>query len=86
MALSVAEQQEIQRLIDGATKEQRDEIRRTAVQDLRELSKYGTLGGGSTEDIDLNAELLTRLDATELGKGGFYRMRRRFQILNTYFK
>lgn len=86
--LSGAEQDEIQAKIDAASGAERDELRKMAVATLEELGRaaeYKLLSNAEIRFGEIHAELLTRLDATELGKGWMYRTKRRIQIIKTYF-
>ena len=84
MSVSIAEQDQIQALIDSSSREKRNELRKAANDALAEfkvLFGVRTLNRAERDALDVQAEILVRLDSTELGKGAFYRTRRRFQIL-----
>ncbi len=84
MSVSIAEQDQIQALIDSSSREKRNELRKAANDALAEFKVlFGVriLNRAERDGLDVQAEILVRLDSTELGKGAFYRTRRRFQIL-----
>ena len=89
MPLIAAEQTKIQARIDNASDEERESMRKntiTALEELRELSKVETLRGIEAQSAEINIEILTRLDATRLGKGRFYCMIRRSQVRRFYLQ
>jgi hypothetical protein len=79
MPLSKREQQQIQMKIDTATKEELSEMRTTALTTLMVNKNYRGGKRFSKEDEEA-VEILTRLEATEEGKGSWFRMKRRLQL------
>lgn len=77
----------MQTMIDSASAEERKQIRAEAEATLAALNVLMGQKYLSSEELhvgELAIEALTRLDATEFGKGWLYRAKRRVQLVQMY--
>ncbi len=89
MPTSPAEQRTIQTAIDCADRETRERMRAQADAACRSIGSTAStqvIKGRTQKEFEYSVEMLVRLEATELGKGAFYRMKRRFGLMRKYFR
>ena len=87
MALSNAEHQEVQQMIDSASAEDRRNLQADAeatLANVNALMGQGLLSKEASKAGDIAIEILTRLEATEQGKGWWFRAKRRVQLVQMY--
>lgn len=87
MPLSGREQQVIQIMIEGASFEERNEMKLEAEHTLRQIHMIMGRKSLSKEErmaADAAIETLVRLESTEQNKGAFFRAKRRFQLVVMY--
>jgi len=87
LATSSDKQQVIQALIDSATPNECQKLRSQAEEILGEIhARMGRklLSYDENKAAELAIETLTRLDATTLRKGAWYRAKRRVQLTQMY--
>ena len=85
--LSGREQQEVQQMIEAASAEERREMRGEAeaiLADVNEAMGRVILSKEQNKAGEISIEILTRLDATEQGKGTWFRAKRRIQLTQMY--
>ena len=83
MPFSGSEQQQIQMKVDAASKEERQEMCDSAEAVLLRINMLGYQKILSTKERKPAVEaieILTRVEATEKGKGALFRMKRRLQL------
>lgn len=85
--LSSQEQCQIQHIINVATAEQREELRlesQNTLINLNWLMGQKLLEKEEKKAGEIAIEMIVRLEATEKGKGFFFRTKRRVQVLCQY--
>lgn len=86
--MSGAEQDQIQSMVDRASREERQLLRLEAESELnqiRMLAGSKILSAAESKQGEIAIEMLTRLDTTENGKGFLYRTKRRMELTTMYF-
>ncbi|NTU50101.1 MAG: hypothetical protein HGA87_04310 [Desulfobulbaceae bacterium] len=87
MPMSVQEQQQIQMMIDAASKEERREMCENAEATLSQINMImgqKVLSKEESKATDVAIEILMRVEATEKGKGWWFRAKRRVQLTQMY--
>lgn len=87
MSLSGNEQQQIQKRIEAATIEERKEMCANAESTLSQINVLMGQKILSKEEFKVGEEaieILMRVEATEKGKGLWFRMKRRLQLTQMY--
>ena len=87
MSLSTRNQQQVQQMIEAASAQGRREMRAEAEATLAQVNVLMGQGILSKEDIkaaEIAIEILMRLEATEQGKGWWFRSKRRIQLTQMY--
>ena len=87
MPLSATDQQQVQDLIDAASPEQRREMKSEAEATLGQVNTLmgqKLLSRDENKAMEIAVEMLVRIDATEKGKGWFFRSKRRLQLVQMY--
>jgi len=85
--LSISEQYDIQYLIKNTCDQERNQMRQEAELTLLRIGKSWNTRALSSDELkaaELATEILARIDASEQGKGWFYRAKRRFEIKKMY--
>jgi len=86
--MSGAEQDQIQSMVDTASREERQLLRLEAESELnqiRMLAGSKILSAAESKQGEIAIEMLTRLDTTENSKGFLYRTKRRMELTAMYF-
>jgi hypothetical protein len=87
MSLSAAEQRRIQRTIDAASVWERRRMQEDAeatLAQLRDVMRRGPLPKDRRKAGEVALEVLTRLEATHLEQGWWYRLKRRLQLVSIH--
>lgn len=87
MAISGQEQQQIQMMIEAASKEERREMCENAEATLSQINmlmRQKVLSKEESKSLDFAIEILMRVEATEKGKGWWFRTKRRAQLIQMY--
>lgn len=87
MALSGAEQNEVQKAIDAAPLSERDVMRAEAESTLAQINAImgsKILTKEESKAADFAVEFLVRLEATSKSKGWWFRAKRRLQLVQMY--
>jgi hypothetical protein len=87
MAVSAQEQAQIQSEIQLASEEELLRLRAAAERILAEMNARMGQRLLSRDEIhagEVAVEFIVRLEATQLGKGAWYRAKRRLQVTQTY--
>ena len=88
MAVTPSEQAEIQRFVDSCNPRELVALHADTMDNLRRLSHISQrklLSGEELKAANVAIELLTRVEAKQLGRGWWFRWRRRFQVARVYF-
>lgn len=86
MPLSNRDQQQVQQMIEAASPEEREQ-RRAEAKDILALvnaSMGRLLSKELNKQGEIAIEILTRIEATEQGKGAWFRAKRRIQLTQMY--
>ncbi|OOY36778.1 hypothetical protein BOV89_10640 [Solemya velum gill symbiont] len=87
MPLSGSDQQHIQLMIDAASSEDRQQMCEEAEATLLQVNTlmgHRLLTKEESKTSEAAIEILTRVEATEKGKGLWYRTKRRVQLTQMY--
>jgi hypothetical protein len=87
MSLSAAEQRRIQSTIDASSMWERRRMQQDAeatLAQLRAVMRDGPLSEDQRKAGEIALEMLTRLEATHLERGWWYRLKRRLQLLSIH--
>ncbi len=87
MPLSSADQQQVQQMIEVSSAEERREMRVEAEVTLAQanaLMGQKILSKEENKAIEISIEVLMRIEATEQGKGWWFRTKRRVQLTQMY--
>lgn len=87
MPLSGNEQQQIQTMVDAASKEERQEMCANAEATLSQVNMLmgqKLLSKEESKAAGVAIEILVRVEATEKGKGLWFRTKRRLQLTQMY--
>ncbi|SOE17226.1 hypothetical protein SAMN05877838_2121 [Hoeflea halophila] len=83
MPVSSKEQDEIQRFVEGASAEERENALQAAYEKLsqvKHLADRKLLDNAEMRIGELSIEMIARIEAFEQGKGSFFRLKRRMQL------
>lgn len=87
MLLSGREQQQIQVMVDTASTEERQEMcanAETTLSRANMLMSQKILSKEENKAVNVAIEVLMRVEATEKGKGWWFRTKRRLQLTQMY--
>lgn len=87
MSLSGSEQQQIQVMVNTASKEERQEMcvnAETTLSRANMLMSQKIFSKEENKAVNVAIEVLMRVEATEKGKGWWFRTKRRLQLTQMY--
>lgn len=87
MSLSTRDHQQVQQMIEAASAEDRREMRaeaETTLAQVNALMGQGLLSKQDSKAAEIAIEILMRFEATEQGKGWWFRTKRRIQLTQMY--
>ena len=87
MPLSTRDQQQVQQMVEAASAENRREMRAEAEATLAQVNALMgqlLLSKDDSKAGEIAIEILIRLEATERGKGWWFRTKRRIQLTQMY--
>jgi hypothetical protein len=87
MALSSAQQDHVQNIVDAATADERQQLTLNAEMTLLEINSVAAtrvLDRQERVEAEYAIEMLVRLEATENQKGWWFRSKRRIQLVQMY--
>ncbi len=88
MPLSAGEQAEVERCVKAASNDEMVELRGAAEQTLQQLSEVARqkiFDAAESKAADSAIEFLVRIEVREKGGGWWFRLKRRAQLVQTYF-
>lgn len=88
MTLSATRQAEIERFVSAASTQEIGELRSKAeltLHRLNELSSQKLLDAAENEAVHIAIEFLVRIESRDKGGGWWFRLKRRTQLVQTYF-
>jgi hypothetical protein len=88
VAVTPTEQAEIQRFVDTCNPRELVALHGDMTDNIRRLSRiarHRLVTGEELKDANVALEFLTRVEAKQLGRGWWFRRRRRFQLGKMYF-
>ena len=87
MSVSPRDQLQVQQMIEAASAENRRDMRAEAEATLAQVNVLiglGYLSKESRKSCEIAIEILMRIEATEQGKGWWFRTRYRMQLIQMY--